>query len=207
MYFRRCKVLLDSSAKNIIALLKHLCWKKHNVSRVSSSLMDIIQTQLLQQDCQMWSGSGPANQMHLPGGIAYSLVLCSVALIKGTLFRTGSWHLTSRLTELPCFCCTIFCFHSEHEQAVSAARFGLSAVRRSATSDLSDAHQRPGLKRVQCAEVHKSSRARMYGGWWREGLTAGEMAGEGSRGGGVREAGERGEGRRVSASSPVTPIR
>lgn len=34
-----------------------------------------------------------------------------------------------------------------------------------------------------------------------------EMAGEGSRGGGVREAGERGEGRQVSASSPVTPIR
>lgn len=77
---------------------------------------------------------------------------------------------------------------------MSTARFGLSAVRRSAASDLSDAHQCPGLKRVQCAEVHKSSQACMYGSWRREGLTAGEMAGEGSRGRGVREAGERGEG-------------
>lgn len=89
---------------------------------------------------------------------------------------------------------------------------GLSATRRSATSDLSDAHQRRGLKRVQCAEVRKSSElVCVYGARDVRPCGPSEMTGEGSRGGGGVGDGGRlvkgAEGRQVGASSPVTPIR
>ena len=96
-------------------------------------------------------------------------------------------------------------FKLDSLKARSVAPFSLSAVRRSARSDLSEAHHHQGLSRVQCAEVHKSSGlACMELETW--GLMAAEMAGGlvEEEGGG---AGVRGEGRQVSASSPVTPIR
>lgn len=70
----------------------------------------------------------------------------------------------------------------------------------------SEAHHYQGLTRVQCAEAHKisSGPARTESETW--GLRAGERAKAGPCGGGRKVAG-RGEGRRVSASSPVTPIR
>lgn len=103
------------------------------------------------------------NQMHLAGRISRSLACVALHYFKKKergrcFFPNGSWHLTSCLTKLLYFCCTAFYFHSEHGLAVSATRSGgLSATRRSTTSDLSDAHQHRGLNRVQCAEVRKAA--------------------------------------------------
>lgn len=73
-------------------------------------------------------------------------------------------------------------------------------------SDLSGAHHHQGLSRVQCAEVHKSRSLHVWS-WRHEVLCPVRRLGQGPVLEGGREAGERGEGRQVSASSPVTPIR